>query len=170
MANQSDKKDGLKIVREFNAPVTMVFEAFSSAEAFAQWWGPVGMPVTVKSMDFRKDGKLHYKMEGHGQVMWGMFRYINIEEPHLIEFVNSFSDEAGNLCKAPFPIEFPMEILNKMTLVEKNGITTLTIQGYPINPTDEQAATYFSMFENMSQGFNGTFDQLENYLKMKSEK
>ena len=49
MVNQTEQKEGLKIVREFNAPIALVFETFSSAEAFAQWWGPVGMPVTVKN-------------------------------------------------------------------------------------------------------------------------
>lgn len=40
----------------------------------------------------------------------------------------------------------------------------MTLTGYPVNPTEEQAATYYSMMENMSQGFGGTFDQLDSYL------
>jgi uncharacterized protein YndB with AHSA1/START domain len=35
--NQTDKKDGLKIVRDFKAPKSLVFQAFSNAEAFAEW-------------------------------------------------------------------------------------------------------------------------------------
>lgn len=165
MTTQTDKKEGLKIVRNFNAPKTLVFEAFSTPEAFAQWWGPVGMPVTIKHFDFRQGGKLHYKMEGNGQTMWGLFNYGMIVKPDLIEFVNSFSDEDGNICKAPFPIEFPMEIFNQLALEENNGVTTLTLQGHPINATPEQEATYYSMIANMTQGFTGTLDQLETYLK-----
>lgn len=164
MINHTDKKEGLKIVRDFKAPKEMVFDAFATAEAFAQWWGPVGMPVSVISFEFKNGGKLHYKMEGNGNTMWGIFKFGKIERPDLLEFVNSFSDESGNICKAPFPIEFPLEILNIMTLSEKNGITTMTLTGYPVNPTEEQAATYYSMMENMSQGFGGTFDQLDSYL------
>jgi uncharacterized protein YndB with AHSA1/START domain len=37
MNTQHDKKEGLKIVREFNAPQTLVFDAFSTASAFAEW-------------------------------------------------------------------------------------------------------------------------------------
>ena len=162
--NQTVKKDGLTIVRDFKAPKTLVFEAFSKAEAFAEWWGPVGMPVTVLHFDFKQNGKLHYKMEGKGQTMWGVFIYRNIVYPDLIEFVNSFSDESGNICKAPFPIDFPYEIFNHLTLEENNGITTVTLSGHPINATPEQEATYYSMIENMSQGFNGTLNQLEAYL------
>jgi uncharacterized protein YndB with AHSA1/START domain len=161
---QTNKKGGLKIVRNFKAPKSLVFQAFSTAEAFAEWWGPVGMPITVVHLDFKQGGKLHYKMEGNGQTMWGIFKYHNIIKPNLVEFVSSFSDESGKICKSPFPMDFPLEIFNQMTLEENNGITTVTLSGYPINATPEQEATYNSIIENMNQGFAGTFIQLEAYL------
>ena len=164
MRNQTDKKEGLKIVRNFNAPKALVFDAFATHEAFAEWWGPVGMPVTVIHFDFKPGGKLHYKMEGNGQTMWGIFNFQNIVKPDLLEFINSFSDEAGNICRAPFPMEFPLEIFNQLTLEEKNGVTTLTLSGHPINATPDQEATYYSLIANMSQGFAGTLNQLEAYL------
>jgi uncharacterized protein YndB with AHSA1/START domain len=162
--NQTNKKDGLKIVRDFKAPKSLVFQAFSTAEAFAEWWGPAGMPITVLQLDFKQGGKLHYKMEGNGQTMWGIFKYHNIIAPDLVEFVSSFSDEHGKICKSPFPMDFPLEIFNQMALEENNGITTVTLSGYPINATPEQEATYYSIVENMNQGFAGTFNQLETYL------
>ena len=164
MEHQTTKKEGLKIVRDFNAPKALVFDAFATAEAFAEWWGPIGMPITVLDFDFKQGGKVHYKMEGNGQTMWGIFNYHNIVKPDLLEFVSSFSDEGGNICKAPFPMEFPLEIFNQITLEENNGITTLTLSGHPINATSEQEATYYSMTANMSQGFAGTFNQLEAYI------
>ncbi|MCW3117158.1 MAG: hypothetical protein JWM28_1240 [Chitinophagaceae bacterium] len=164
MSNTTAKNEELKIVREFKAPKTLVFQAFSSAGAFAAWWGPVGMPVTIKHFDFQKGGRLHYKMEGHGQTMWGLINYGNIKSPDLIEFVNSFSDEEGNICKPPFPVELPFEIFYQMTLIENNGITTLTLLGHPMNATPGQEAGYHSIMTSMEEGFNGTFNQLEHYL------
>jgi len=165
MTDQSNQKPGLKIVRYFNAPKEVVFEAFANAEALAEWWGPAGVPLTVKSLDFTPGGKFHYKMDGNGQTMWGLFRYITISRPELIEFVSSFSDEEGNVCKSPFPMDFPLEIFNELTLTDKDGRTTLTLQGHPINATPEQEETYASIHGNMQEGFKGTFDQLERYLE-----
>ena len=51
------------LTRTFNAPKKAVFNAFANAEALAEWWGPVGMPVKVLSFDFKPNGKFHYKME-----------------------------------------------------------------------------------------------------------
>jgi len=162
--NNTEKKAGLRIVRDFKAPRSLVFQAFSTAEAFAEWWGPAGMPITVLHMDFKEGGKLHYKMEGNGQIMWGLFKYHKILKPSLVEFVSSFSDESGKICKSPFPMDFPLEIFNQLSFEENNGITTVSLSGHPINATPEQEATYHSILENMNQGFAGTFNQLEAYL------
>ncbi len=161
----SNKQPGFKIVRTFNAPKEMVFGAFSTADAMAEWWGPVGMPVTVKELDFRAGGKFHYRMEGNGQVMWGIMRYQKIQPHDLLEFITSFSDEAGNIAKSPFPIDFPLEVYNVLTFEENNGSTTLTLSGGPVNATKEQEEVYTSMFGSMQQGFKGTFDQLEQYIE-----
>lgn len=158
-------QSGLKIVRQFKAPKTLVFDAFASPEAFSQWWGPAGSQLSVASFDFKPGGRTHYKMEGNGHVMWGLFQYKNIQRADLIEFINSFADAEGNIITSPFPMDFPLEIFNKITLEESDGITTLTIQGHPINATAVQIETYNSIKENMEQGFGGTFDQLEAYLE-----
>ncbi|MDB5131994.1 MAG: hypothetical protein JWR02_1743 [Mucilaginibacter sp.] len=165
MTDQTNKKPELKIVRYFNAPKEVVFEAFANAEALAEWWGPAGMPLTVKSFDFTPGGKFHYKLEGKGQIMWGIFKYVTITRPELVEFISSFSDEDGNICKSPFPMDFPLEIFNELTLTDSNGRTTLTLQGHPINATPEQDATYNSITADMEKGFGNTFDQLERYLQ-----
>ncbi|WP_448701362.1 SRPBCC domain-containing protein [Mucilaginibacter sp. AW1-3] len=162
-------KQGLKIVRHFNAPKEVVFEAFANADAMAEWWGPAGMSLTVKTFDFTHGGKFLYKMENGGQTMWGLFKYVNINKYDLIEFISSFSDEEGNVCTSPFPMDFPLEIFNQMTLTEANGRTTLTLQGHPINATAAQETTYNSIKENMQEGFAGTFDKLEKYIRSRFE-
>ncbi|MHA4808861.1 SRPBCC family protein [Flavitalea flava] len=163
-------KPGLKIVRNFNAPKEVVFEAFANADAMAEWWGPKGMSLTVKTFDFKPGGKFLYKMEGGNQTLWGLFKYVNINKYDLIEFISSFSDEKGNICTSPFPMDFPLEIFNQMTLTEANGRTTLTLQGHPINATAAQETTYNSIKENMQQGFAGTFDKLDKYIQKQKTK
>lgn len=164
MEQSAEKQSGLKIVRQFKAPKTLVFDAFASPEAFGQWWGPSGSQLSVVSFDFKPGGKTHYKMEGNGHVMWGLFQYKNIQRADLLEFINSFADAEGDIITSPFPMDFPLEVFNQITLEENEGITTLTIQGHPVNATAAQIETYNSIKDNMEQGFGGTFDQLEAYL------
>ncbi|MFL5764385.1 MAG: SRPBCC family protein [Bacteroidia bacterium] len=160
------KRKEFSIVREFKAPKEIVFDAFAKAEALAQWWGPKGTALTVLKLDFRPQGIFHYSMSApDGSSMYGLFVYHSIRRSDLIEFVNSFSDEKGNITRAPFFDNWPLEIYNKIVLTEKNGITTMNLTGHPINAKPDEEERYYSLLENMQQGFGGTFDQLDAYLE-----
>jgi uncharacterized protein YndB with AHSA1/START domain len=77
--------------------------------------------------------------------------------------VNCFSDEHGGLTRAPWMAQRPLEVLNVLTLTERDGKTTLTLRAHPINATDEESATFEAGVHSMQKGFAGTFDQLDAY-------
>lgn len=156
------------ITRTLAASKQTVFDAFSNADALAQWWGPVEAPIDVVSLDFRPGGIFHYRMKGP-QVSYGIFRYIDINEPDSIEWVNSFANEKAEIIKAPFEgIDFPKEMLVTIHLTETDGITTLLLTSQPLNATENETSTFVAMTSSMEQGFGGTFRQLENYLQKNS--
>jgi len=156
------------ISRVFDAPRERVWKAWTSAEALAQWWGPKGCTIRVIKLDFRLGGVFHYAMAYRpGHEMYGRFVYREIAAPGRLVFINSFSDAEGGITRAPFPQlgdRWPLEVLNNMTLTEKDGKTTLTLRGGPINATDEERKTFVGMFDSMRKGFGGTFDQLTAHL------
>ena len=155
----------LVITRSFNAPRELVFKAFTQAEHLVHWWGPKGFTIEIHQLKLRPGGKFHYSMQlPDGGKMWGIFVYHEIKSPERIVFVNSFSDEKGNITRASFAQTFPLEILNEWTFTEENGKTTITLKGKPINATEEENNFFKGMASSMQQGFGGTFDQLEAYL------
>ena len=161
-------KQELVIQREIKAPKKLVFEAFTQAEHLQHWWGPVGMKLEIISLDVRPNGKFHYKMEApNGHAMYGIFKYLEIQAPDKIVFINAFADEKGNAIKAPFDMDFPLEIKNTWTFEEKEGITTLSLRGNPLEATPAQLEVYAAMTQSMNEGFGKTFDQLDVYLKSK---
>ena len=46
-----------------------------------------------------------------------------------------------------------------------NGQTVLTMEGVPINATQEECDTFTDGFASMTQGWTGTLDQLTDYLR-----
>ena len=48
------------IIREFDAPREMVFEAFSDPELFVQFWGPDRVTTNLDHYDFRTGGAYRY--------------------------------------------------------------------------------------------------------------
>lgn len=155
----------LVITRVFDAPRELVWKAFTEADRLAQWWGPKGFTMLVRRLDFRPGGVFHYSMRSpDGQVMWGKFVYRDILAPERLVFVNSFSDEEGNITRAPFSPTWPLEVVNTVTLSESRGKTTVTFRGGPINTTEEERETFWNRRESTRHGFAGTFDQLAAYL------
>jgi uncharacterized protein YndB with AHSA1/START domain len=155
-----------KISRTLDAPLSLVWEVYSQKEHLAKWWGPKGFEWVSGGLDFRPGGVFHYGMKAPtGHMMWGKFNYREIVPMKKIVFTNSFSDEAGITTRAPFAANFPLEVMNTVLFSEQDGKTTLDMTGTPFNASEDEKAFFESMFPSMNQGFNGTFIQLEEYLK-----
>ena len=154
--------------RTFDAPRERVWRAWTDAEALAQWWGPKGVTIRVLKLDLRPGGMFHSSRSFQpGNEMYGRFIYREIVAPERIAFVNSFSDPAGGITRAPFPQLknlWPLEMLNVVTFTEQNGKTTIALRAHPINATEEERAMFVANTAGMQQGFGGSFDKLAEFL------
>ena len=153
------------VTRVFNAPRELVFKAWTEPGRLRHWWGPNGFTMRVAKLDLRPGGVFHYGMRApNGQDMWGKFVYREIVPPERLAFVVSFSDENGNTVRAPFSATWPLEVLSTVTLTERDGKTTLTMQGVPVNATEIERKTFADGDTGMQQGWAGTLDQLAAHL------
>ncbi|MES2892720.1 MAG: SRPBCC domain-containing protein [Bacteroidota bacterium] len=152
------------ITRKFKAPQELVFDAFSNATALAKWWGPVEAPIEVIHLDFKPKGTFHYKMKGSHE-SYGLFRYIAIDAPHKLTWINSFANEQGEIITPPFEgMDVPREIRNELTLTELDGVTTLVLVCTPVNANASEIQTFSDIADSMEHGYGGTLGQLEQYL------
>ncbi len=153
------------IQRTFNAPRDLVWKAWTERERLMQWFGPQGMTMSSADMDFRPGGQFHYCLTTpEGNEMWGKFVYREIDPPSKIVLVSSFSDAAGGLTRHPFVPDWPPETLSTTTFEEHNGQTTMTLRSSPLNASPAEIKTFDTNRDGMNQGWNGTFQQLEEYL------
>jgi uncharacterized protein YndB with AHSA1/START domain len=158
------------ITRVFDAPRELVFKAWTEPERLAQWWGPQGFAVAVVKLDLRPGGVFHYRLrppEGSpmgSAMIWGKFVYREIVSPERIVFVMAFSDEAGGMTRHPMNATWPLEVLNTLTFTERQGRTTVTLRGEPINAIEEERRTFAAGRDSMRLGWTGTLDKLEEYL------
>ena len=151
--------------RVLDAPRERVWRAFTEADQLEHWWGPKGFKLHVEKLDLRPGGIFLYRMRSAGgQEMWGRFIYREIAAPERLVFVLSFSDEQGGITRAPMSETWPLQMLNIVTFTERDGRTTVTLRGRPVNATDEERATYVAGFESMQAGFGASFDGLAAFL------
>jgi uncharacterized protein YndB with AHSA1/START domain len=56
------EKKRITLERTYKAPVTDVWELWTTKEGIESWWGPDGFRVTVHSIDLRPGGEMFYAM------------------------------------------------------------------------------------------------------------
>lgn len=153
------------ITRVFNAPRELVFKAWTEPERIAKWFGPKGIVIKSVKMDLRPGGSLLTCMATpDGHEMWGKWFFREIASPEKLVYVNSFSNEKGELTRHPMSPTWPLEMLTTVVLREQAGKTELILTWVPINALPEEIATFESGMAGMTGGWTGTFDQLDAYL------
>ncbi len=155
------------ITRVFAAPRQRMWETWTRPEHLARWFGPKGVSTVVQSHELRPGGMLHYRMDmPNGGRMWGRSVYREINEPSRLVWINSFSDEQANITRAPFfNGRWPLEMLTTVSFEEEAAETRVTLRWMPINATTEERETFASNMASMNQGWTGSFDQLDQFLR-----
>lgn len=116
----------LVISREFNAPLALVWKAWTEPQHLAQWWGPDGFSITTYELNFKAKGIWRFTMHGPDGRDWkNRVNYIEIV-PHK-KLVYAHGGEEGDA-----DIQFHVTV----TFTEKAGKTTVKMQS--VFPTKEQ--------------------------------
>jgi uncharacterized protein YndB with AHSA1/START domain len=109
----------LVITRTIDAPRDLVFAAFTDARHLAAWWGPEGFTTPDARADVRPGGALRLDMHSpDGTVYRGGGTYREITPPGRIVFETTILDDNDAELA---------QVLNTVTLVERDGKTELTL-------------------------------------------
>jgi len=86
----------IRVDRSFQAPLDLVWAAWTEAEILDHWWAPRPYRNETKSMDFRPGGRWHYAMlSPEGERHWCYFDYATIEHQKFYSGKDGFCDENG---------------------------------------------------------------------------
>ncbi len=115
------------LVRVLDAPRAAVFDAWTDAAAFCQWFGPDGYTCTVREMDVRVGGRARFDMvSGDGTTYTNRFEYLEIvpDQRMVMDHGSDVDDDPGRF---------------RVTLTfdeQSDGKTVLTLR--QLHPTVEQ--------------------------------
>jgi uncharacterized protein YndB with AHSA1/START domain len=165
MSNKEKALPVYAISRAFKAPRRLVWDVHTRAEHLAQWWGPKGCTLGVKTLEFRDGGLFVYSMDfRNGPSMWGRFIYRELRAPEHMRYLVSFSNAGGGITRAPFDERYPLEVECNVYLKETATGTLLELTSVPHGASEAETEFFAGMFSSFDQGYGGTLDQLEGYL------
>lgn len=96
---ETDKVNNqIRVNRSFDAPLDLVWSAWTNPEILDQWWAPKPYRNKTKKLDFKEGGRWHYSMiSPEGEAHWCLFDYDKIEPNHSFSGIDSFCDENEEL-------------------------------------------------------------------------
>jgi len=140
------------ITREFDAELSLVWDAFTKAEILDQWIAPKPFITKTKYMDFRVGGKRFYAMVSpEGQERWAIQEYTSITPKTNFKMCNAFADAAENP-------ELPGSEWDH-TFSELEGKTKVSIVIY-----NESLERLERILDGFTQGMKMSLVNLENLL------
>src|SRR5215211_1500908 len=92
-------KEGKKvfITREFDADLSLVWDAFTKPEILDQWVAPKPWTSKTKFMNFEVGGRRFYAMVSpEGQERWSVQKYTSITPKTNFKMFNAFADKDEN--------------------------------------------------------------------------
>lgn len=126
MMNFSVDKENKKISveREFAAPVSKVWAAWTQSHLLDQWWAPKPYKTKTKTMDFREGGHWLYAMVGpEGDTHWCRADYKAVKLEQSFSALDAFCDEQGNI-----NYDFPRSSWTNEFRAENASSTIVTIE------------------------------------------
>ncbi|MFT5892520.1 MAG: hypothetical protein ACI9Y7_002630 [Dokdonia sp.] len=139
----------ITIKRTFDAPIELVWEAWSDPKHIAKWWNPTGKETKIAEHSFKVGGKWKYSMEmPNGQEFIAEGEYTEIIPLEKIVSSANFR-----------PMTEGVEI---ESLFEKNGNKT-DFTFNVIHPTEAYKIQQEEM--GIMNGWGGVFSRLDVFLK-----
>ena len=138
----------LVVTRTVNGPARIVFEAFTKAELFQQWWVPKSFGLNLLSceMDVRTGGTYRLVFSHNGSEMPFFGRYIEVIPHSRLVWTNDEGGEEGPVTTATFE--------------ERAGKTLVVL--HDLYPSKE--ALDDAIASGSTSGNSETFDQLDELL------
>ncbi|PWS25947.1 ATPase [Pedobacter yonginense] len=146
------------INREFNAPIDLVWDAFTKKEILDQWWAPKPWASVTKAMNFEVGGRRFYAMVSpEGEEHYSIQKYTAINPKTNFKMLNAFADPQENpqLPGSNWDLNFS----------EEEGITKLSVTIY--NDSLERMEKMIEM--GFKEGFSMTLNSLDDLFEQLSK-
>ncbi|MEZ5993200.1 MAG: SRPBCC family protein [Planctomycetota bacterium] len=149
--------DEILITRVFEAPIQLVWDAWTKPEHFAKWWGPKTYTSPDPKIDLKVGGRLLWAMKGpDGNVHYtaGVFR--ELAAPTRLVCDTHFADKTGKKIRPAeigFPGDWHGETTISVTLEDLGKRTRMTVRqtGTPAEFHDMSRAGWGTSLEKLAE-------------------
>jgi uncharacterized protein YndB with AHSA1/START domain len=167
LEKQNSGKDIFVINRSFDANKEALFALWTNPKHVMNWTPPTGQTGEFLKADIRPGGESFYKMSGNGITLYGKANYVEMVQPSRLVYVQRFADSEGNTARHPMAPTWPEAMKTTVSFFEEGDGQTRVALTWEVH--GEASPDERDMFKGakagMTQGWTGSFDKLDEYLK-----
>lgn len=167
LEKESSSKEVFVINRSFDTDIETMYELWTNPKHVMNWTPPTGFTGRYISADIRPGGESFYEMAGNGFTMYGKARYLEMTKPTRLVYTQIFTDKNGSISRHPMAPTWPEAMKTTVTFHEEGARQTrVTVEWEVFGAASAiEHETFKGAKGGMTQGWTGSFDKLEEYLK-----
>ncbi|MEL7163935.1 MAG: SRPBCC domain-containing protein [Pseudomonadota bacterium] len=147
----------VRVERELDAPIDLVWKLWTDPELFKQWYGPNGMSVPIAEMDVQAGGtrKICMSMQTpeRAMEMWFIGVFKEVTEPTRLIYTESMCDADGTIIKPQsmrMPDTFPDVTEIIVELSEAGGKTRMVMVHVGVEEGSAGAGGWNQAFDKLT--------------------
>jgi uncharacterized protein YndB with AHSA1/START domain len=154
----ASQENMIVVSRSFDAPLELLWTAWTEPKSFMQWYGPKGFTTPTCEIDLKVGGRHLWSMQSpDGMRTYYTGSYKEIIPMVRLVYTDGMCDEEGNLVSPAamgMPEDAPMSMEVTVSFTHEDGKTTVTVSHIGFGEGGERAG----------MGWEQAFDKLAEVL------
>lgn len=149
--------------RRFDAPVDLVWKAWTDETYQSRWYGP-GVTTVIHENRLEPGGQWLVEMKGEGWSARQRADYLTVEPPHRLEFIQGMADADWSFIRNPLAPDWPRLMRAHVEFTEAGDKTQMRFVWEPYDASEAERGFFAQALDDMSQGWDKGLAILENLL------
>jgi len=138
--------------RAFDAPLDMVWRAWTDPELLARWYGP-GVETIIHKFDLSPGGQWLNEMKWGDKSDLSKMIFQEIVEHKKMSWLHSSTDADWNVIANPMMPGWPRVLLTTALFEDLGDKTNVRLTMVPVDPTEQERSCFANAMAGMGNGW-----------------
>ena len=150
--------------REFDAPIELVWRAWTDPELLQRWYGP-GAETTIHRFDLVPGGEWLNEMAWGDNANYQRIVFQEVDQPNKLVWLHYSSTNANwEPVSNPMMPGWPAMLMTNVSFAKQGDKTLVTLRQVPHEASDDEIACFAEMMKNMDGGWGAGYKVIDEIL------
>ena len=154
--------------RVFNAPLAMVWRAWTDPDLLQRWYGP-GVETVIHGYDLKPGGAWLNEMRFGEKSDFTKMAFQEVAPQEKLVWMTTSTDADWNEIANPMMPNWPRCFLTTVTFEAEDDITNVRLTMLPVNASEEEIDCWRGAMSGMDGGWGGGFKIIDEILSELSQ-